>query len=204
MSLGPLGRSRGTDRLPVPVDRSGVKVSPSPPRRPPLPGSDGAWAAEADVQAHGSGPRCERVPDAPARCSGSPRCRAAPSSTQLGLSSGSISMRYVPDRVAAGGGGQLGRRDDPVGVGRHLDRAAPLGAGDPEHETLRPGRRAGDHQQAELVELRLVLEGGKVLDARASRRGHPCRRTRRRRRDAATGAGAGAGARGRSAGRPAP
>ena len=48
---------------------------------------------------------------------------SCPSSTQVGLSSGSISIRYEPGRVAAGGCRQIGRRDDPVAVGRHLDGA---------------------------------------------------------------------------------
>src|SRR5947209_10555207 len=43
MSFGPFGQSSGTANEPIPVDRSGVKVSPRPATAPPPCGRDGVW-----------------------------------------------------------------------------------------------------------------------------------------------------------------
>src|SRR5690349_242929 len=62
MAFGPLGRSSGTARLPVPVARSGVKVSPRPVVPAPE-GSEGVWLANPMSRdtTPSSGSRRERV-----------------------------------------------------------------------------------------------------------------------------------------------
>src|SRR5438094_8389889 len=46
MSFGPLGRSKPKAKAPPPVDKSGVKVSPSPVTAPPAPGNEGTDASK--------------------------------------------------------------------------------------------------------------------------------------------------------------
>src|SRR5262245_42287228 len=63
MSFGPLGTSSGIANVPLPVERSGVKVSPSPPVAEPDAGSDGVCAANpmSRLTARRSRARGERV-----------------------------------------------------------------------------------------------------------------------------------------------
>src|SRR5581483_7625949 len=104
MSFGPCGRSSAIPNVPVPVERSGAKVSPRPPTVAPPAGRPGTCVAKPMSEATGRAQvRGVYVYDRRSDTFAIGSSTSLPSFTHPGLSSADTVIVYVPnaDPVAA-------------------------------------------------------------------------------------------------------